>query len=51
MAGLANSLKQLTASDSSHDAALHESRTQVAAVEVPASQHSSRSLCAHALES
>ena len=35
MAGLADSLKQLTASASSHDAALHESRAQIAALEVP----------------
>jgi hypothetical protein len=44
MAGLADSLKQLTAGASSHDAALHESRAQIAALEVPGSHHRPRPL-------
>ena len=48
MAGMADSLKQLTTSASTYDAALHQSRAQITAVEVPNSEHRLRSLCAHA---
>ena len=49
MAGMADSLMQLTTSASSHDAALHQSCAQITAVEVPNSEHRLQSLCAHAL--